>query len=176
VPAACAGMMLTMKTLITWIATDGLWVIALAAAAWWLLRVDRPAKLPVAASALIGAVVAGLLMYLAGHLHTDPRPFVQNPGLRPYFHHSPDNGFPSDHSVAAGLAATLVLLRDRIVGALLAALAVAVAAARVAAHVHHVQDVAAGLAIGAVAALIGAWAATTLAALTARRRSASASV
>jgi membrane-associated phospholipid phosphatase len=95
-------------------------------------------------------------IYIGGKLHSDPRPFVQNPSLKPMFPHPADNGFPSDHSAAAGLIAALVLWRSRAWGALFAVAALLVAAARVLSHVHHVQDVVAGLAFGVISFLI-AW-------------------
>jgi undecaprenyl-diphosphatase len=67
------------------------------------------------------------------------------------FPHPADNGFPSDHSAAAGLLVALVIRYQRLIGALLGVCAVLVAVARVAAHVHHAQDVVAGLGIGVVA-------------------------
>nr|WP_281371761.1 phosphatase PAP2 family protein [Petropleomorpha daqingensis] len=84
-------------------------------------------------------------------MHADPRPFVQNPSLHPLFPHPRDNGFPSDHAAAAGLLTALVLRYRRGVGVLVGVGAVLVAAARVAAHVHHLQDVVAGLLIGLAA-------------------------
>ncbi|MGH3191020.1 MAG: hypothetical protein ACRDOL_28000, partial [Streptosporangiaceae bacterium] len=57
---------------------------------------------------------------------------------------------------AAGLIAALVLWRSRAWGALFGVAALLVAAARVLSHVHHVQDVVAGLAFGVIAFLI-AW-------------------
>ncbi|MGH7733091.1 MAG: phosphatase PAP2 family protein, partial [Gemmatimonadales bacterium] len=84
---------------------------------------------------------------------------VQNARLHPLFPHGRDNGFPSDHSIAAGLIAGLVLFRSRLWGAVFALAAFCVAAARVAAHVHHVQDVVAGLILGGIAAVIGYYAA-----------------
>jgi undecaprenyl-diphosphatase len=96
-------------------------------------------------------------MYVARNSHTDPRPFVENPHVKPLFEHAPDNGFPSDHSVAAGLIAALVLMRRHLVGELFAVGAALIAWARVAAHVHHLQDVLTGLALGAAAAVIAAF-------------------
>lgn len=143
-----------MNTLIAWTADYLLWVMAAGAGAVWLLREDRDGRIRLAAAAIAGLVLTLGLIFVAAHLHDDPRPFVVNPKLHPLISHSADNGFPSDHSAAAGLIAMLVWLRHRPVGLLFGAAAVLVAAARVAAHVHHVQDVVAGLALGAVAALV----------------------
>lgn len=121
----------------------------------WLVYERGWGRWRLAAAAVLGLGLTLVGIVIAGHLHTDPRPFVQDPSLTPLFSHAPDNGFPSNHSAAAGLIAALVLLRRRwLIGLGLAGCAVAVGAARVAAHVHHVQDIVAGLLIGAAAAAI----------------------
>ena len=71
------------------------------------------------------------------------------------FAHPADNGFPSDHAAAGGLLTAVVLRYRRALGVLVGVGAVLVAAARVAAHVHHVQDVVAGLALGLLAGIVG---------------------
>jgi membrane-associated phospholipid phosphatase len=131
-----------------------LFIMVAGFAVFWLLHERRFAKVRLGAAAVGGLLLTLAFIYLAGKLHSDPRPFVQNPALHPLIPHARDNGFPSDHSAAAGLIAALVAWRSRAYGLLFAIGAVAVAAARVAAHLHHVQDVAAGLALGVVAAAI----------------------
>jgi undecaprenyl-diphosphatase len=143
---------------IAWLANYLLFVMAAVALVTWLLREDLESKKRSAAIAVIGLVLAVIFLMSAGALHTDPRPFVQNPSLHPLIKHSADNGFPSDHCIAAGLLTSVVILRHRLTGLVLAAAAVLLAAARVAAHVHHLQDVLAGLALGALAG----WLATVL--------------
>lgn len=148
-------------------AQDLLYVLAAVAVVVWLL-LSRAGKLQLAVEAVAGLVVVGIGIWLAGHLHTDPRPFVSD-GTPALFAHPADNGFPSDHSAAAALLATVVARHRRVVGALLAVGAGVVAWARVAAHVHHAQDVVAGLGIGVVAGLAGIWLAGLLLALLDRR-------
>ncbi len=146
--------MLGMDSVIAWLANYLLFVMVAVALVTWLVREDRRTKLVSAAVAVIGLALALVFLVTAAHLHTDPRPFVQDPSLHPLIKHAADNGFPSDHSLAAGLLATVVFGRHRLVGAILVAAAVLVAASRVAAHVHHLQDVLAGLALGALAGWI----------------------
>lgn len=158
-----------MTDIVVWCASYLLWVLVAGFAAIWWLAEDRRGKVTLALAAVLGVAVVGVLILVAGALHTDPRPFVANPSIHPLIAHAPDNGFPSDHSAAAGLIATLIALRHRWYGAAMAIGAVAIAAARVAAHVHHVQDVAAGLALGAVAALVAYAAARAITAWLAHR-------
>ena len=143
-----------MDTVIVWAAQYLLWVMVAGFAAVWLFAEDRRGKVELAAQAIVGGVLMVIFLYVAKSVHHDPRPFVQNPHIKPLFGHSRDDGFPSDHSLAAGLMATLIFVRHRLLGLLFIAAAVAIAWARVAAHVHHLQDVLAGLLLGGLAAVL----------------------
>jgi len=139
-----------VNTLIVWVAQYLLFGLALVAGLVWL-TLDRVGRVRLALEGLLGLAVLGLGIWLAGTLHVDPRPFVQDPSVHPLFAHPADNGFPSDHAAAAGLLTALVVGYRRALGVLVGVGAVLVAAARVAAHVHHVQDVVAGLLLGLAA-------------------------
>jgi undecaprenyl-diphosphatase len=143
-----------VNTLIVLVAQYLLFGLVLVAGLAWL-PLDREGKLRMAAAGALGLAVLGLGIWIAGALHVDPRPFVQDPSTTPLFAHPADNGFPSDHSAAGGLLTALVLRYRRGLGVLVGVGAVLVAAARVAAHVHHVQDVVAGLALGLLAGTAG---------------------
>lgn len=159
-----------MDSLIVWTAQYLLWLMVAGFAAIWLFMETRPAKIHLAAEAAIGLVLALAFLYVAKSVHHDPRPFVQNRHIRPLFAHGRDDGFPSDHSLAAGLIAALVWLRHRFLALPFIAAAVAIAWARVAAHVHHLQDVIAGLLLGTLAAVLASLVAAPLLARLARRR------
>jgi len=149
-----------VHTLTVWTAQYLLFVLAAVFVVVWLVAENRRGRVFLAVAAVLGVILMVGLLYLAKDVHHDPRPFVQNPRIRPLFPHSRDDGFPSDHSIAAALIAGLAAWRHRVIGALLGLGAAAIAWARVAAHVHHLQDVLAGLALGAVAALLAGLAAT----------------
>lgn len=151
-----------MDPVIVAVATYLLYVMVVGAALIWWFREDRSGRLTLAGSAIVGLVLVGVFIVLAAALHDDPRPFVQDPSLNNMLHHAADNGFPSDHSCAAGLIAGLIALRHRAYGAILAVAAILIAAARVAAHAHHLQDVVGGLALGVLAAWLGTLVATAL--------------
>lgn len=105
----------------------------------------------------MGPALVGAGIWLAATLHADPRPFVQDPSTPALFPHPADNGFPSDHAAAGGLLAALASRHKPVLGALATVGTVLIAAARVAAHVHHVQDVVAGLTIGAATGVLAVW-------------------
>ena len=130
-------------------------LVLVAGYVWWTR--NRADKAVLGAQAVAGLALVGLGILVAGALHSDPRPFVSDPGVVPLFAHAADNGFPSDHSAAVGLLAVLVFRHRRGLGIATAIGGVLVAAARVAAHVHHTQDVVAGLLIGAAAGALATW-------------------
>lgn len=144
-----------MDTVIVWVAQGLLWVMGAAWIMVWVF-VSRRDGLASAAGQVVAAAIIGLgLMLVAQALHHDPRPFVENPAVHPLFPHAADDGFPSDHAVAAGAMTGLVATRFRFLWTPFALAAVAICWARVAAHVHHLQDVVAGMVIGVVAAVVG---------------------
>lgn len=116
----------------------------------WLLA-SRPDKKQLAVSGVVVAVLATVLTQVAGAVHADPRPFVVDPASPALFPHPADNGFPSDHTVYAATAALLVATVRRRLGAVLLLVAIVGGLARVAANVHHLQDIAGALAIAALA-------------------------
>lgn len=123
----------------------------------WLLAEDRRGKVELALAAAVGLIVVLVLIKIASTSFYDTRPFVAiadgGDGITSLIPHAPDNGFPSDHCAAAGLMATLVLLRRRYLAGVWFALgAAAVAWGRVASGVHHLLDVGVGLALGVAAA------------------------
>jgi undecaprenyl-diphosphatase len=150
--------MADVHSTVSFVAQDGLYAVAALAVVVWLLM-PRPEKVAVAVEMVVGLVAMGVLVKAAGALHTDPRPFVVDPSVHPWFSHPADNGFPSDHTAIGCVTAFVVLRHRRAAGVGLLVLAVVVGAARVLAHVHHVEDIVAGVGIGLLAAVTGvlAW-------------------
>lgn len=130
-------------------------LLVVAAAGVVGLTLPRKHQVRIALQAVVGLVLAVLLVKVAGGLHVDPRPFVVDPTVRPLFPHPADNGFPSDHTTfAVAAAATLLGVRRR-TAVVLAVLGVVGGLARVLAHVHHLQDIAGGALLGLLAAGLG---------------------
>ncbi|HET7661283.1 MAG TPA: phosphatase PAP2 family protein [Oryzihumus sp.] len=143
-----------MDSLIVAVAQYLPFVIVAAGAVVWLLA-PRTGKVAMVVEGVVALAAVGVLILVAAALHTDPRPFVVNPSVKPLFAHPADNGFPSDHTALSMTVAALVWVQRRTVGAILAVLALCVGAARVLAHVHHTQDIVAGAVIGVAAAALG---------------------
>jgi membrane-associated phospholipid phosphatase len=153
-----AGLII-MDTLIVDVAQYLAFLIAVVAGVIWLF-LPRRDKVGLAVQAIVALVVAVVLIQLAAAAHTDPRPFVLNPSIRPLLAHPADNGFPSDHTALAATVALLVMTYRKWLGVVLLAASVLVGVARVAAHVHHGQDIVAGVVIAVVAVGVttGLWA------------------
>lgn len=139
-----------MNSLISAVAHYLPFLIPVAAGIAWLF-LPRRDKVGLVVQAIVSLVIVAGLIHLAATIHTDPRPFVVDPSIKPLFAHPPDNGFLSDHTAVAATVAFLVMAYRRSLGAILMALSILAGAARVAAHVHHSQDILAGVLIAAVA-------------------------
>lgn len=123
---------------------------ALALAVWKF----KPQSRQFIGALIIAGVTAIVLAKIAGKFYYHPRPFVSQ-NIKPLFAHSSDNGFPSEHTIAATAIATVVYLYHKKAGAGLMILAIIVGLSRVAAHVHSLVDIAGGLVLGLVAGWIG---------------------
>lgn len=130
-------------------------VVAIAGVVWLVL--PRPDKVRVAIHALLTVALTAGALWVAGTLHADPRPFVVDPSHPALFAHPSDNGFPSDHTTFAVAAALVVAAVRRRTGVLLVVLGIVGGMARVAANVHHVQDIVGGVVIALAAAVFAAF-------------------
>ncbi|MBU6370479.1 MAG: phosphatase PAP2 family protein [Patescibacteria group bacterium] len=96
------------------------------------------------------AVPSGLLTYAVGvvasHVYVDPRPFVVG-HFTPLIQHVADNGFPSDHTLLVASLAAVGMYWNKKLGIALWAIALAIAASRVAVGLHHPIDVVASMLI-----------------------------
>lgn len=142
-----------MDTLIADLAQYGFVLSFVLAFVVWL-RLPRRSKVELLLAGLVGGAVCLLLIKAAGALYFDPRPFVTG-HVAPLFPHSPDNGFPSDHTAVTMLVGFCVLVVSRRWGIVLIGLSLLAGVARVLAHVHSPMDIAAAVVIGAVAAALG---------------------
>lgn len=153
-----AGSTHWLHGVMEFVAKDGIAFFAIALlAAWWLGRRTGDArKVAVAVWSALAALVAVALVQPIASAADEARPFVVL-HFRPLIAHAADAGFPSDHATAAGaIAAGLFFVSWRL-GLLSTLLALLVAFSRVYVGVHFPQDVAAGLALGAVVALAGVY-------------------
>jgi membrane-associated phospholipid phosphatase len=86
---------------------------------------------------------------------SEARPYTTHPHLLVLASASSDFSFPSDHATMAGAAAAGLWLVSRRLGTVAAVAAVAMAFSRVYIAAHYPWDVAAGLVLGALVAVVG---------------------
>jgi undecaprenyl-diphosphatase len=131
-------------------------LVVIVGIAWWRHR-GRPSAVADSVAVVltgVAAVVALGINGLVAMLWFEPRPFVTLSGVTTLLSHSLDDSFPSDHAAIGGALAVGVLLFARRWGLVAIVVAVLLAVARVYAGMHYPLDVLAGLAIGAIAALL----------------------
>ncbi len=103
---------------------------------------------------ILAIIIALILAKLAGAIYYHPRPFVTE-HIKPLISHGSDNGFPSEHTVAAMTLTTVIYFYRKKFAALALGLTFFVGLGRVLAHVHSPIDIIGGVAIGAVAGYLG---------------------
>jgi undecaprenyl-diphosphatase len=102
---------------------------------------------------VLSFAVAFLSAWIVGLFYYDSRPFVVE-HIEPLISHKPDNGFPSDHTLFAMVAAATIFVYHRKLGVLLGVLAILVGVSRVMAKVHYPIDIVGSVAIAIAATFI----------------------
>jgi undecaprenyl-diphosphatase len=139
------------------VARDGIFLLGLALlAGWWLGRRSKsPRQVAIAVWSALAALVAVALVQPIASAADEKRPFVALPHVLQLISHADNAGFPSDHATAAGAVAAGLLFVSWRLGAVTLVWSLLVAFSRVYVGVHFPQDVAAGLALGGIVAVLG---------------------
>lgn len=116
------------------------------------LRTGKRTKLKMAAVVILAGILALIVSRIAGKLYYDPRPFVNNPNLKPLIKHAPDNGFPSDHALFTMTLTAALYFYSRRWAAVALVVTVIVGVARILAHIHSPVDIVGAWLIGIAAA------------------------
>jgi undecaprenyl-diphosphatase len=117
-------------------------------------KIPKKQRLQMLIGLVLAVIVAGILDKIAGKLYYDPRPFVSH-SVKPLIAHAPDNGFPSEHTIAAMTISTFIYFYRKKFAMMAFILTLIIGAARVAAHVHSPIDIIGGLVIGTAAGWTG---------------------
>lgn len=123
------------------------------AAAVFFFALQRERKLALALYGVITAGVAFSLSRLLGSFIYTDRPFVTE-HITPLLEHAVNNGFPSDHTLAAAAIAVTVFLVSKKWGGVFFVAAIAVGSARVLAHVHNVVDIVGGIGCAVIGGVV----------------------
>lgn len=139
------------------VARDRIFLLGLALlAGWWLGRRGKsPRQVAIAVWSALAALAAVALVQPIASATDEKRPFVVLPHVLQLISHANDAGFPSDHATAAGAVAAGLFFVSWRLGLVTLLWSLIVAFSRVYVGVHFPQDVAAGLALGAVVAVLG---------------------
>jgi undecaprenyl-diphosphatase len=143
-----------MDTLIVIGAKYLIYIIALLAVIATLLS-ERTVRCGIVKLALLSFPIAFLASLIAGQLFYDTRPFAVE-HITPLIPHEADNGFPSDHTLFAMVAAAIIFVYSRKLGVLLGILGILIGVSRVMAKVHYPIDIVGSIAI-AISATSFTW-------------------
>ena len=123
-------------------------------AGWWFARGQSARAMAAALTAPLSTLVAvAINQPIISHV-AEARPYVAHPHILLLVSASADPSFPSDHATMAGAVAAGLWLVSWRLGLVTSALALLMAVTRVYVGAHYPQDVVAGLALGAVVALV----------------------
>jgi membrane-associated phospholipid phosphatase len=142
-----------MDTMIIFAAQYLIYLIGIMVLLYAIYRLPRGELKSVVLLYVIGILVAFILVKIAGSNYYNPRPFVDG-NFTPLIPHGSTNGFPSNHTVAAVLIASLLWRYSRRLAGILFIAACLVGVARVLAYVHHIEDIIGGIVIAIFATLI----------------------
>lgn len=129
-------------------------ILLMLALAWYLLQ-PRSDQVEMIAWGMVALPLMAVLLLLMGMAYSDPRPFVSN-GVSPLIPHSPDNGFPSDHTLICAATSSIVFFYNRRFSLLFWLMTAAVGASRVYTGIHHWLDIIAS-AVTAVSVTVLVW-------------------
>jgi undecaprenyl-diphosphatase len=123
-------------------------------AGWWIARGQEARVMAAALTAPLSTLAAvAINQPIVAHV-AESRPYSAQPHVLLLVTASADPSFPSDHATMAGAVAASLWLVSWRLGVTASALALLMAATRVYVGAHYPQDVIAGLALGAVVALL----------------------
>lgn len=121
---------------------------------WWITRRQGDVGMATALLVPVAALAAVADQQLVVTTVSEARPYGVYPNILVLVARTTDPSFPSDHACVAGAVAAGLLLVNRRLGVTARAAALLMAFSRVYAGAHWVLDVVAGLAPGAVMALV----------------------
>ncbi len=125
-----------------------LYLFLLLIAFLYLLKQPRIIKKKIVSLGILSLPLTYLTAKLIAYFYYNPRPFVENNFL-PLIPHSPDNGFPSDHTLLGAALAFLFYPFNKKISYLLLVFTFIIGLSRVYVGIHHFIDILASVLIAA---------------------------
>lgn len=129
-----------------------LFVLSLLIALFYFYKASTEVRKQMIIFAFISFPLAFIISLIARELYFNPRPFMIS-GLEPLVPHTPDNGFPSDHTLLVAAIASLLPFFNRRFALWLWFITIVVAFSLVYVGVHHFLDVLGSAIIAIISAL-----------------------
>jgi undecaprenyl-diphosphatase len=126
-----------------------LYIVLLFIALVWFLFQTRAAKLEMISWGIVALPVMYILLIIAGVVYYNARPFDVG-HFTPLIPHSPDNGFPSDHTLLCSATSSIVFFYNKKMSAVLWASTALVGASRVYTGLHHATDITASVLLATI--------------------------
>lgn len=121
----------------------------------YFLRQSFADKKRIVLLSVLSSILTLIGASIASHTFYNPRPFIEG-SFTPLISHGNNNGFPSDHTLAAAFVAFVLFHFNKRVGFILLALAIVVGLGRIYVGVHHTIDVVAAILIAYLGVFAGA--------------------
>lgn len=129
-----------MDELIKLVAKYAILIPILLAIYVFIRQKGKRTRIDLAILIVAGGILSLALAKIGSHLISDPRPFVVG-NFTPLIPHANDNGFPSDHTLLASFLGFALLPYSKKIGLTTLAVAIGIGMARVAAGIHHLEDI-----------------------------------
>ena len=130
-------------------------IIVLIAGIYWLTLPNKQ-KVQMLIFGAIIAIVTFILTRIGSAVYYDARPFVDM-NVTPILPHDANNGFPSDHTALAFVAAAAVFYMNRKLGSVLFVIAFTVGASRVVGYIHSPTDIAGSIVFVVIAYAVASY-------------------
>ena len=129
-------------------------VVPVIAAAYVFIRfTGRKDRIEFVTLLAAGGLLSLCAAFIGSRLINDPRPFVAG-HFTPLLPHGNDNGFPSDHTLLASFLGFAILRYRRGLGTAMLFVAACIGIARIAAGIHHLEDIIGSFIITGAAVLV----------------------
>lgn len=131
-------------------------IVGIIAFIYWL-TVSKQEKIRLIVFGVVAVIVTFVLVKVGAALYYDPRPFVTH-NVVPIYPHSPDNGFPSDHTVLTAFIAFTIFSSSKRLGVFLLVLSALIGLSRVVGHIHSPIDIVGSFVFALIGFGVATWA------------------